>query len=162
MTDRVEITFFSRTYDEAYSLLVESRNYLQQLKADPRSIDKTLSLSERVRFSCETMRHTTRLTQIMAWLLAQRAFQAGEITREEALGESYKLSAQDVCLESVKDEQFPAALEKLLERSLNLYQRVQRLDDDFRNSEIEEYVRGLDRPQGGLRLISNDSMSEMA
>ncbi len=70
--------FFGKTYDETMALLVASRDYL----ANAQPADTTgLKPIERLRVNCEAMRLTTRLTQVMAWLLAQRAVHEGELTR---------------------------------------------------------------------------------
>ncbi len=49
-------------------------------------------------YTVESMRHTTRLMQSMAWLLTQRAVETGEMTAEEAADPKYQLGAADVCL----------------------------------------------------------------
>jgi regulator of CtrA degradation len=77
------------------------------------------------------MRLTARLTQIMAWLLLQRAINDGEVERASAAAEENRLGARSACL--VHDEAalaiLPPALQSLLERSHRLYVRVARLDD---------------------------------
>lgn len=117
--------FFSRVYDEAMGLLIESRDYVAASVGDHRD-----SMDLRLAVSCETLRLTSRLTQVMAWLLVQRAVHSGEMTVSEALGDQYRLAGQKVCLtvDSVLDVTLPAALESLLDRSYRLYQRIQRLD----------------------------------
>jgi len=120
-------TFFHKTYDEALGLLTEARNYVA-----------TGDLRDNARFGndlrmvhcCETMRLTARLTHVMAWLLAQRAVHAGEITLEEAASERYALGGHRICLEesnylpTIEDQW----LRTLLDRSLRLYIRIARLD----------------------------------
>jgi len=120
--------FFTKTYDEALSLVQESRNYFAVLEPLERA---TLGMFERLHLAKESLRHTARLTQIMAWLLAQRAVQAGEITREQALGPDPGLADLEVCMERSEDAraQLPPRLGRLLDRSHNLYVRVARLDD---------------------------------
>ena len=54
------------------------------------------------------MRITTRLTQIMAWLLAQKAVHAGELTARQMASEEYRLDGQSVCLDD--DERHHAGL----------------------------------------------------
>ena len=122
-------TFFSRTYDEALALLVEAREYNSVTKAnrvDPLAIGLVHSL--------EIMRLTARLTHIMAWLLVQRAVHAGEITREQARDEPFRLDGHGVCLDvgAEKSVAMPARLRGLLKRSRKLYQRIARLDQMVR------------------------------
>jgi regulator of CtrA degradation len=122
-----QTAFFGKTYDEAMSLLVEARNYLAYLEPVDRA---ELVPMERLRLCCETMRLTARLTQVMAWLLAQRAVHEGELTRGEALADPRALADVDVCMEEVDlaGSGLPPRLVKLLERSRHLYVRVARLD----------------------------------
>lgn len=123
-----ETAFFGRTYGEAMILLVEARNYLAYLEPADRA---KLEPIDRLRLCCETMRLTARLTQIMAWLLAQRAVHAGEMTCDEALADPQTLADLDVCM---RDSDFdtavlPPRLVRLLDRSQHLYVRVARLDE---------------------------------
>jgi regulator of CtrA degradation len=120
-------TFFHRTYDEALGLLTEARNYVAA--GEVRESGR-LPPNLRMALCCETLRLTTRLTHVMAWLLAQRALHAGEITLEEAVSERFALGGAKVCLE---ESEYLARLDDqrlltLLKRSLQLYIRVARLD----------------------------------
>jgi len=119
-------TFFSRTYDDAFALLVAARDYITEGTRPP-SDRPALSLVH----SVETLRLTTRLTHIMAWLLVQRAVHAGEISREEARGERFRLDGREVCLEEGAENTaaLPTRLRELLRDSRRLYQRVARLDE---------------------------------
>src|SRR5258707_9807100 len=66
--------FFGKTYGEAMSLLVEARDYL----AHREPIDRGgLAVQDRLRCWSETMPLTSRLTQVMALLLAHRAGSEG-------------------------------------------------------------------------------------
>src|SRR5215469_16256701 len=122
-TAEVTTAFFGRTYDEAMGLLVEARNYVavKELRAHP-----ILSPSDRLMLCCETMRLTTRLAHIMAWLLAQRAVYAGEITLADSAEEPYALGGSKICLTVVDDVERLGDewLSALLDRSLRLYVRV--------------------------------------
>jgi regulator of CtrA degradation len=120
--------FFGKTYGEAMSLLLEARDYLTY--GEP--VDRAgLAPLDRLRLCCETMRLTARLTEIMAWLLAQRAVHAGEITQADALGEHRALGELAVCIDGpdLAARAMPRGLASLLERSHALYIRVARLDE---------------------------------
>ncbi len=125
--DTQPTAFFSRTYDEALDLVEAARSYLSVLEPIDR---RTLPAADRLRLCSETMRMTARLTQIMAWLLSQRAVQAGEISRAEALGDQ-ALTQVQVCM--TQDDQawhgLPKRLVSLLDKSHRLYIRVARLDE---------------------------------
>lgn len=118
--------FFSRTYDEAQGLTVEARDYARDEYECSRESPGVSLLR-----SLESLRMTTRITQIMAWLLFQRAVHAGELTPQQAAAVPNRLGGQDICHdrhgESMAD--LPPAFRDLLLRSRKLYQRIARLDE---------------------------------
>ena len=121
------VTYFDKTLEEAMSLTCEARDYLAfQEKTDLAQ----LSPVGRMAASCESMRMTARMTQVVAWLLVQKAVHAGDITRAEAVEPKYRLAGQEVCgdVEPLTAEPLPERLIELLTRSHQLYQRVVRLD----------------------------------
>lgn len=87
--------------------------------------------SQSLACSLEGLRLTTRLTQIMAWLLFQRAVHAGELSPEQALTRSNRLGGQAVCNDRRGEHMMavPSGLRDLLLRSRKLYQRIARLDE---------------------------------
>ncbi len=121
------MAFINKTYDEAMTLLVEARNYIAYQQ--PKDLAR-LDNHSRLLVSQETMRITSRLTQVMAWLFAQRAVYSGELHRDQALGDEFSLGGEHVCLDETwsYDIRLPAPVRGLLERSYNLYIRVQRLE----------------------------------
>lgn len=125
--------FIDKAYDETMSLLVEARNYVAfQEGVDQRS----LAPSQRLQVSYESMRVTSRLTQVMAWMLAQKAVYAGEMTQARAVGEEFALSGGDICSDpsGPDNAELPTGLRSLLERSHSLYMRVSRLEDMVRQA----------------------------
>ncbi len=123
--------FFSRTYDEAMGLLHEARNYVAVGELRNRG---PLPPADRLILCCETMRLTARLTHVVAWLLAQRAVHAGEITLEDSANEPYALGGRKTCLDETQGFERVGDdwLKDLLDRSKRLYQRVSRLDEMVR------------------------------
>jgi regulator of CtrA degradation len=123
--------FFSRTFDEAMGLLLEARNYVAV--GDLRR-KGPLPPADRLILCCETMRLTARLTHVMAWLLAQRAVHAGEITLDASAAPPYALGGQATCLDEITgvEQVGDDWLNELLDRSKRLYQRVSRLDEMVR------------------------------
>lgn len=119
--------FLDKTYDEALALVLEARNYIAVIERRERRLRGPAAA---LKMSCEALRITSRLTQVMAWLLAQKAVRAGEITQEEAMGDKHRLGGETVCLDVslLDDEDLPEALRDLGRRSLWLYQRVARLE----------------------------------
>ena len=119
--------YFDRTYRETMSLLLETRDYMRFREPVDR---RAMPDDQRLVVNCEALRLTSRLTHIMAWLLIQKAVHAGEITAAEAASEDHRLAGQSVCRERavLRDISMPPALALLLERSYDLYTRVERLD----------------------------------
>jgi len=120
--------FFGRTYEEAHALLVEARDWLKlHAGAAARGLEPAVALA----FAHETLRLTTRLTQTMAWLLAQRAAHAGEMSREALRDPAWRLGARGLCLAPgpAAASGLPAPLRSLMARSEALYVRIARLDD---------------------------------
>jgi regulator of CtrA degradation len=68
--------------------------------------------------------------QVASWLLVQRAVSEGEMTPTEAENDKYRLGAREICRGSRGEslDILPAKLVDLLTRSMNLYERVERLD----------------------------------
>jgi regulator of CtrA degradation len=134
--------FFSKTYDEALALLIDARNYVAYEEAGDRA---PLDSIRRLEMSRETTRLTARLTQVMAWLLFQKAILAGEIGRDPAARD--RLDGQAVCLgDDGSAAALPGRLRDLLIRSHRLYVRVLRLDEllarDLRLPKIEDLWPG--------------------
>lgn len=77
------------------------------------------------------MRVTTRLMQAASWLLVQRAVRDGDMARDDALNDRYRLGSREFCMGESADDvsPLPSALRDLLTRSDNLYRRIARLDD---------------------------------
>ena len=122
--------YFRRTYDETLDLMIEARNYMAYMEGRERQRPGGVA---GLRLSCEAMRVTSRLTQVMAWLMVQRAVHEGEIGAEDALSEAHRLSGADVCLDDTftGDQSLPGGLRSLLDRSFRLYQRVARLEEQM-------------------------------
>ncbi|MBE9552004.1 MAG: DUF1465 family protein [Proteobacteria bacterium] len=123
--------YFNGAYDEAFDLLVEARDYVEN---DVAAFKYAANPPDPVAMTQETMRLTSRLTQVMAWLMAQRAVHEGEIGEEEFVKDKYRLEGQNVCLRRAideMDEDLPDGLNDLMNRSYSLYSRINRLDEQF-------------------------------
>jgi regulator of CtrA degradation len=67
---------------EAMVLADEARSYFDEAgRAEREALDPL----DRVGFSCESLKVTTRLMHVIAWLLTQRAVYAGELQPRDAL-----------------------------------------------------------------------------
>jgi len=111
-------------YVEAMVLADEARSYFDdQAEADRTALDPNL----RVHFACESLRVTTRLMHVIAWLLSQRALAAGEISASDARHPDRRLGdAPESDPRLAKS--FPDAAVALIRASQELYDRVRRLD----------------------------------
>lgn len=121
--------FFARLYEEALALVRESRDYIAQRGRDD---SRALPPAGGLAYSVETMRLTTRMTHIMAWLLMQRAMSEGEYEETPPEVDAMRLGGADICLgEPVVEAELPEPLADLMRRSERMFRRIQRLDDDL-------------------------------
>lgn len=112
-------------YTEAMVLADEARSYFDRLGREERDgLDPVL----RVGFSCESLKVTTRLMHIIAWLLTQRAVEAGELSSAQARRPSRRLGEEPESDETVV-ARLPESAQALIAASRDLFARVRRLDD---------------------------------
>lgn len=113
-----------RLYAEAMTLAEEARRYFDKAgRVERQSLDP----ATRVSFSCESLKVTTRLMHVIAWLLTQQAIAAGEITSREALDPSRRLGEAPSTDREVRNR-MPERAGTLITASEDLYRRVSRLD----------------------------------
>lgn len=121
------VTFMNRTYDEAIQLLIDAREWL--IRAEPEERDR-LGSADRLSMTLEATRMTTQITQVVAWLMVQKAVAQGELAWSEATRPEHRLGGRSVCLDNASgNARLPDDLRVLLERSHRLYVRVSRLDE---------------------------------
>lgn len=111
-------------YVEAMLLADEARAYFDQVGRTEREM---LDPLVRVGFSCESLKVTTRLMHVIAWLLTQRAVGAGELQPGEALHPSRRLGEAPVSDLAVRSA-LPSRALALIADSEDLHRRVARLD----------------------------------
>jgi regulator of CtrA degradation len=137
--DAGEVTFqtfmtsdlFQRTYREGMQLVEETSAYLD---GPGRLASRNLSRQASLAYAGESMRLTTRLMQVAAWLLVRKAVHEGEMTAEEAAAEKYRLAAKEIARAGriTGSQGLPEPLLDLIARSERLYARVERLDSQLR------------------------------
>lgn len=111
-------------YVEAMVLADEARSYFDTGGRDDRL---ALDPLDRVGFSCESLKVTTRLMHVIAWLLTQRAVGAGELSRAQAGTPERRLgTAADTDRDLL--QRLPETAVELIRASEELYGRVSRLD----------------------------------
>jgi regulator of CtrA degradation len=116
-------------YIEAMVLADEARAYFDLHSRDSRN---QMTPLQRVGFSCESLKVTTRLMHIVAWLLTQRALAENapsvETPHSQRLGSVAQTEA-DTTL------QLPSEAQQLITASIELYTRVKWLEDQLVTSE---------------------------
>jgi regulator of CtrA degradation len=112
-------------YLEAMMMADEARAYFD---GDPLGRGETVDPLRRVSFACESLKVTTRLMHVIAWLLSQRAWQRGEISDADLVDEKYRLGRASLT-DPTLTEGFPFEARALIEGSQDLYDRVARLED---------------------------------
>jgi regulator of CtrA degradation len=118
---------FEKVFKEGMSLVEETANYLD----GPGRIDaRVLDRHGAIAYATESMRLTTRLMQLASWLLLQRAIGAGELSVEDARKENHRISLADIGRghDLAGSESLPDSLKSLVERSISLHERIQKLD----------------------------------
>ncbi|WP_343046828.1 DUF1465 family protein [Sphingomonas chungangi] len=114
-------------YIEAMILADEARSYFDVNGREERD---ALPALHRIGFSCESLRVTTRLMHIIAWLLTRRAVDAGEISEKQAAAPERRLGRSQG-----HDPEIVAALpetaRQIVAAASDLYSRVERLDREM-------------------------------
>ena len=133
-------------YVEAMVLADEARSYFDNFGAQDRD---HLTPMQRVSFSCESLKVTTRIMHVIAWLLTQRAIIAGEFDRQDSLSPTLRLGDAATTETSILDL-LPADARALIETSTELYLRVKRLDkkigiDAISKNEVRTLLKKIER-----------------
>lgn len=121
---RLQRHLIDTLYVEAMVLADEARTYFDEGgRIDRDSLDPM----SRVGFSCESLKVTTRLMHVIAWLLTQRAIDAGEMSARDALDPSRRLGPAPNS-DHVLVASLPTAARDLINTSIDLFRRTERLD----------------------------------
>ncbi|NNM76312.1 DUF1465 family protein [Sphingomonas sp. ID1715] len=114
-------------YTEAMVLADEARSYFDEIGRADRD---GLAPIDRVAFSCESLKVTTRLMHVIAWLLTRKAVAAGEIPERAATHESRRLG-QAAGSDAAAIAALPPAAREIAAGSIDLYDRVSRIDQEM-------------------------------
>jgi regulator of CtrA degradation len=137
-------------YTEAMILADEARHYFDEAGRDDRNL---LEPFVRVTFACESLKVTTRIMHIVAWLLTQRAIETGEIPGPEGRRPERRLGhAAESDSEVVAS--MPPEARRLIDASTDLYARIKRVDegvvaDEPPTSPARALMGRLERGLGG-------------
>lgn len=135
---RIRRQVVEELYEETLVLADEARAVFDMRGRDPGdgSADPV-----RIALSIEGLRTTTRLMNLLAWLLNQRAFFAGELS--EAQVRRCGALAQDRRADPDQLARLELATRALIRESERLYARAERLDVQLRREEPDGRARDL-------------------
>lgn len=137
----------SQLYTEAMLLADEARAYFDE---GGRAEREALEPMARVAFSCESLKVTTRLMHVIAWLLTQRAVAAGEMPEADARAPSRRLGEAPYSDPSALAVVPPKA-RLLIDGSIELFRRTARLDATLDAAPAPSPARDmLDRLRGAF------------
>ncbi|MGF7168445.1 regulator of CtrA degradation [Sphingobium xanthum] len=114
-------------YVEAMVLADEARSFFDHRAEEHRAL---LAQIDRVEFACESLKVTTRLMHVIAWLLTQRAILNGELPESVRGEERHRLGDAAVTAPGIGDR-FSFDMKTLIEASEDLYDRVARLESQL-------------------------------
>jgi regulator of CtrA degradation len=131
---RITSRLIDSLYTEAMLLADEARSYFDDAGRDERQM---LEPFARVGFACESLKVTTRIMHIVAWLLTQRAIESGELGTLEGRRPERRLgNAQDS--DPAVVNQLPAAAQRLINASADLYARIRRIDEGSVEADVPQ------------------------
>ena len=123
----VPLAYIDLKLQKAHALLQATHDYIKwQAPLDIKRMDSTQAF----KVSSEAMRITIRMTQIIGWLMLQKAVLEEELSRDEVLSEECRVLRGQHCLENTlaDDTTLPPRLRELLQESCDFYLQVTRLD----------------------------------
>ena len=144
---------FRDLFSYGMDLVEETAGFLD---SDGREAARRLPKTAAAVYGAESMRLTTRLMQLASWLLLQRAVGEGEMTTEQVITEkkNIKLHQLNTHIGGAGWDELPPEFVDLVERSVSLQKRIQRLD--------AEIYGGRGTQDGGSDGDGNMSISKPA
>ncbi|MET0239799.1 MAG: DUF1465 family protein [Sphingobium sp.] len=121
----IDAKLIEELYGEAVGLSDNAQSYLARDGAAART---ALGVVDGFQFSCEALKITTRLMQVIAWLLSRRALGDGQVDLTEEGNERYRLG-ESCRSEPHETARLPIEMRVLIASSESLYRRAQRLEE---------------------------------
>lgn len=120
------VPVIDRLYRQTLDLTIETRNYMAHHGARGFGI---VDPAQQSLASVEALRITSRLTQALAWLMMQKAEEAGEVSQAQARDPAYAPDAPEICMDRRGEDMgfLPPSFHSLLERSHALYIQARNL-----------------------------------
>ncbi|MBV9840289.1 MAG: DUF1465 family protein [Sphingomonadaceae bacterium] len=124
---RITARLVNALYTEAMLLADDARAYFDE---HGRAEREALPPMLRVGFSCESLKVTTRLMHVIAWLLTRRAVEAGELSAEQ-LADPERRLGEAAPSDAIMVDGLPEHARQLIAATSDLHARVRRLDDEI-------------------------------
>jgi len=124
MLNQFDRRLIDSLYVEAMVLADEARAFFDHRAEEERA---ALHQIERVEFACESLKVTTRLMHVIAWLLTQRAILNGELDVRARLDERFRLG-EAAGTDAALAGRYSFDMRALILASEDLYGRVARLE----------------------------------
>lgn len=118
---------FDQVFAKGMALVEETAAYLD---GDGRDLSRELPREAGLTYSAWSMELTTRLMQAASWLVMQKAVREGEMRREDAFADKYRMVRDEPPLDAAaqRGKGMPDRFLELVERSEALFEQICRLD----------------------------------
>lgn len=130
--DAQDLTFtegkvFGKVFTDGMALVEETAAYLD---GPGRQLSSDLAREAGLTYAAWSMELTTRLMQAASWLVMQKAVRDGDMARNDATQEKYRISRDEPSLDASaqRGRGMPDMFLDLVERSEALFERICRLD----------------------------------
>lgn len=118
---------FDKVFTDGMALIERVASYLDGPgRTDAEKLEREPGLT----YAAWSMELTTRLMQAASWLVMQKAVRNGEMRREDAFAERYRIKRDGPALDAAAQQGLglPAEFLDLVKQSEALYERICRLD----------------------------------
>jgi regulator of CtrA degradation len=125
---------FERVFADGMALVEETAGFLD---GEGREMSKTLPREASLTYAAWSMDLTTRLMQAASWLVMQKAVRDGEMARQDALADKYRMVREGPALdaEAQRDSGLPSHFLDLVARAEALFDQICRLDESLYGGE---------------------------
>lgn len=136
-------------YNEAIALADQSRTYFASYSKTDRA---ALGSIDRVLYTAESLRISTRLMHVISWAMVRKAVSNGEMTHQESLSARHHLDDVELCRRSSPRDlrQLPRAVVELSHQSLRVFERALRLQDQMLGQAFREESDSPENPVASL------------
>jgi regulator of CtrA degradation len=125
---------FTKLFREGMDLVEETAEYLD---GPGRAESKHLTPPASMSYTTESIRLTTRLTQLASWLLVRRAIAVGEVSAAEAQNHRHRVAlTQQSTVRPDGFDALPETFKRLIAESHRLHDRILRLERIFENMPV--------------------------